>query len=211
MSLPSGAEIAAALRGLAAALRGDPAALSWYDLSVDGFWRSFWPPLIAAAAYFAILQPGVIEGAIEGAIEGVIEGAVDSADGLAGMEASRLGFSLVQAVLFLASWLIYLAAMVVLCRAFRLTDRFAVFVTLYNWAQGIVSMISVPVLAATQWGLLPAGAMAGWNFVLLFVWLYVVAQIARVTFGATPILAMGIAALDLGIALLLHGLAGSLL
>lgn len=188
MTLPSGAEIGAALRGLAAVLRGDPAAPGWYDLSADGFWRSFWPPLIAAVAYFVILEPSPIENAGEAI----------------GTEGGRIGYMLVQAGQFLAAWIIYLVAMVFLCRAFQLTGRYAVFVTLYNWAQGIVSMASVPVLAATQWDLLPAGTMAGWNFTMLFVWLYVVAQVARVTLGAAPLLAMAIAALDLAIAVLLH-------
>jgi len=56
MALPNRAEIAAALKGLALLLRGDARALQFYDLSLDGFWRSFGLPLFCLAVYL-ILQP----------------------------------------------------------------------------------------------------------------------------------------------------------
>lgn len=190
MTLPGGAEIAAALCGLAAVLRGDPAAPSWYDLSADGFWRSFWPPLIATAAYLLLLEPSAIE--------------ISSA--LTGTEHDRISYMLMQAGQFLLAWFAYLAVILALCRAFQLTGRYAVFVTLYNWANGITTAVSVPVLAASQWGLLPAGTLGGWNFTLLIVWLYVVAQIARLALGAPALVAVTAAALNLAVTLVLHGM-----
>jgi hypothetical protein len=56
MALPHRAEITAALKGLALLLRGDARALQFYDLSLDGFWRSFGLPLFCLVCYL-ILQP----------------------------------------------------------------------------------------------------------------------------------------------------------
>lgn len=190
MALPGRTEIAAALRGLGLALRGDPRALQYYDLSADGFWRSFLIPLVAAACYFLLHQPNEAE--------------------LAGWEDNRLGYGLVQAGQYVSAWIAYLAAILLLMRGFQLKGSFPAFVVLYNWAQAITVAATLPVLAASQWGLLPDGTMAGWHFTLLIVWLYIVAQLARLALGAGLAAAMAAAALDLAVTVLLHRLVAML-
>lgn len=184
MAFPGGAEIAAALRGLGLVLRGDARALQFYDLSADGFWRSFLLPLIAAALYFYLQQPGEAE--------------------LAGWEGSALGYGLVQAGQYVSAWIAYLAAILLLVRGFQLTGSYPAFVVLYNWAQAITVAASLPVLAASQAGLLPEGTLAGWHLALLFAWMYIVAQLARLALGAGLGAAMAAAALDLAVTVLLH-------
>lgn len=186
MALPSGAEIGAALRGLGMVLRGNPEALYWYDMSADGFWRSFWLPLLAALCYFLLQEPNPAV--------------------LAAWDGSRIGPVLVDAGQYLSAWILYLLAMVLLCRAFQLTARYAAFVIVYNWSQAIVTAASLPVLVASRWDWLPAGTLAGWHFTMLFVWLYVVAQAARLALGAPALAAVMAAGLDLAVTVLLHRL-----
>ncbi|HEX6956355.1 MAG TPA: hypothetical protein VF194_00070 [Ferrovibrio sp.] len=190
MALPRSPEILAAIRGLGLVLRGDPQAPAWYDLSIDGFWRSFWPALIAAGLYFAVLEP--------------------SAEDLAAW-GSHIGFALGEAGQYLTAWVAYLAVMVLLCRAFHLTGRYAVFVVLYNWAQAIINGVSLPVMLAENWGLLPPGALIGWELALLLLWLYTVAQIARTALGASLMVAVTAAALDLAATILVDRAIGALL
>lgn len=180
----SGAEIAAAFRGLGLVLRGDPRALQFYDLSADGFWRSFLPPLLAAGLYFLLLDPGEVE--------------------LAGWDDNRIGYGLTQAGQYLSAWIAYLAAILLLMRGFQLKGSYPAFVVLYNWAQAITVAATLPILAASQWDLLPAGTMAGWHFTLLIAWLYIVAQLARLALGAGLAAAAAAAALDLAVTVLLH-------
>jgi len=184
MALPGRAEIAAALRGLGLVLRGDPRALQYYDLSADGFWRSFLLPLIAAALYFSLQQPSEAE--------------------LTGWEGNAFGYGLVQAGQYVSAWIAYLAAILLLVRGFQLKGSYPAFVVLYNWAQAITVAASLPVLAASQAGLLPEGTLAGWHLALLLAWTYIVAQLARLALGAGLGAAMAAAALDLAVTVLLH-------
>jgi hypothetical protein len=186
MALPNRAEIAAALKGLALLLRGDARALQFYDLSLDGFWRSFGLPLFCLAVYL-ILQPvNPVQAEIW-------------AD-------NRLGFLLMQGLEYLLAWAAFLVAMAAISRGFGLGHRYAVFVVLYNWAQAIVTAASLPILAGSLIGLLPLGVLAGWSTGILLLWLYIVLQAARIGLGASLSLAVGAAFLDLAISLLVHRL-----
>lgn len=190
MTLPSRAEIVAAVKGLGLLMRGDARALLCYDLSLDGFWRSFWPPLLALIAYALLMQPDA--------------GDADS------WGDDRLGFALVEGVKFLLAWALYFALIAGLSRLFHLGERFAIFVVLYNWAQAITTVATLPVLAGASWGLLPAGTLAGWSTALLLAWLYIVVRVARAGLGATLSLALAVSALDLMVSVAVHRLVESL-
>lgn len=185
MGFPTRLEMTAALRGFAAVLRGEADALRHYDLSVDGFWRSFWPALLLTVPYVLLLEPLVAA---------------------AGEDAGGVGYIAGQGLLQLANWFVYLGLMIVLCRAFGLTGRYAAFVVLYNWAQAIAILATLPVLALTQWGLLPPGTPLGWSGILLLVWLYAVVRMARIALGAPLPAALMAALLDLAVTVLLHRL-----
>jgi len=183
MALPSWGECTAALRGFAAVLRGDARALDCYDLSVDGFWRSFWPVLLLTVPYTLLLEP-------------LAEAAGAPAAGFAALAG--------QAILQLATWLGYVVLMIVFSRAFGLTGRYAAFVILYNWAQAIVMLATLPVLALTEWGLLPPGTPLGWSGLLLLLWLYAVTRIARIALAAPLGVSLLAALLDLAVTVILH-------
>lgn len=186
MALPLKGEIAAAVKGLGFVLRGDGRALMCYDLSLDGFWRSFWLPLLTLVAYALLMQPEGSEVAYWGD------------DGT--------GFALTQGLKFLLAWAVYFAVMAGLSRLYALGDRFSVFVILYNWAQGITTAATLPILLAANWDLLPSGTLTGWSTALLFAWLFIVYRIARLGLGAAMPLAIAAAVLDLSTSLLLHRL-----
>lgn len=184
MALPLKDEVAAATRGLGFVLRGDGRALFCYDLTLDGFWRSFWLPLATLVAYALLMQPEGIE-----------------ADYWAGNE---IGFAVAQGLKFLLAWAVYFAVMAGLSRLYGLGNRFSVFVILYNWAQGITTAVTLPILLAANWDLLPGGALTGWSTALLFVWLFIVFRVARLGLGAALPLAIAASVLDLSTSLLLH-------
>lgn len=191
MAFPSGAEIRAAVKGLGLLLRGDERALHCYDLSLDGFWRSFWLPLALLVAYAVIMQPTAVE--------------------LAVFDDSHTAYILAQAVKFLLGWVAYFALIGGISRIFGLSPRFGIFVILYNWAQAITTAATLPILAGVSWGILPASVLTGWSTALLLAWLYIVMRIARHGLGATWSLALAISALDLLISLAMHRLVDLLL
>lgn len=191
MAPPPRGEIFAAIGGLGLLLRGDGRALLAYDFSESGFWRSFRWPFLALLAYVALMRPDAVE--------------------LAAWNDDMLAFNLTRGVEFLLAWMLYLAAMAGLSRAFGLGDRFAVFTVLYNWAQAIVTAASLPLLAGTSFGLLGPGVLSGWSTALLLIWLYIVARAARLGLGAGWSLAAAAAALDLAVSILMHRLAALLI
>lgn len=186
MALPSSAEIRSAVKGLGLLLRGDERALHCYDLSLDGFWRSFWLPLLLLVVYALVMQPTAVE--------------------LAAYDDDRAFYMLVQAVKFLLGWVAYFALIAGISRIFGLGGRFGIFVILYNWAQAITTAATLPILAGVSWDLLPASVLTGWSTALLLVWLYIVVRVARHGLGATLPLAITISTLDLLVTLVIHRL-----
>lgn len=184
MALPLRRELAAAVAGLGLLLRGDGRALLQYDVSESGFWRSFRWPLFTLLAYVLLMQPDVAELAVWGD--------------------NTVGYALARGAEFLFAWFIYLFLIAGLSRAFGLGNRFAVFVVLYNWAQAITTAATLPLLAATAFGLLGPRILQGWSTALLLAWLYIVARIARIGLGAAWSLALGVAIFDLLVSILLH-------
>jgi hypothetical protein len=180
MALPSRDECRAALRGFALLLRGEARAVAFYDLSVEGVWRSFWPGLLLTLPYVLLLP---------------------AADPAIPADAAALAG---QFLLQIAVWFVYLAAMMVFGRAFGLTARYAVFVVLYNWGQAVLLLATLPVLGLTAAGLLPAGVPDGWAGMLLLLWLYAVTRMARIGLGAPLGIALLAAVLDPAVTVLLH-------
>ena len=191
MAFPTGAEIRAATKGLGLLLRGDERALLCYDLSLEGFWRSFWLPLVLLLAYVLIMRPDAAE--------------------LAAYDGDVTYYMLLQAVKFLLNWIAYFALIAGISRLFGLTERFGIFVILYNWAQAITTAATLPILAGATWGLLPGSVLAGWSTALLLAWLYIVMRVARHGLGASLSLAIAISALDLLVTLAMHRLVDLLL
>lgn len=191
MALPSSAEIRSAIKGLGLLLRGDDRALLCYDLSLDGFWRSFWLPLALLVAYVLIMRPEAAE--------------------LAAYDGDMTSYMLLQAVKFLLGWAAYFALIGVVSRMFGLSQRFGIFVILYNWAQAITTAATLPILALVSWDLLPLSVLAGWSTALLLAWLYIVARTGRHGLGGTWPLAITISSLDLLITLVMHRLVDMLL
>lgn len=191
MALPSSAEIRSAVKGLGLLLRGDDRALHCYDLSLDGFWRSFGLPLALLVAYVLIMRPEAAE--------------------LAAYDGDMTYFMLLQALKFLLGWAAYFALIGLVSRMFGLSQRFGIFVILYNWAQAITTAATLPILAAVTWDLLPVSVLAGWSTALLLAWLYIVVRIGRHGLGGTWPLAITISSLDLLVTLLMHRLVDLLL
>ena len=188
MALPSREECRAALHGFIALLRGAPHAPGYYDLSVEGVWRSFWPALLLMVPYTLLLP------------------AIDPGVGAAGP-----GLLLGEFALQLVIWAAYLLVMMVFCRAFGLTARYAVFAVLYNWGQAVILLVTLPVMLLAAAGLLPVTVVQNWFILLLLFWLFAVTRMARIGLGAPLGIAILAGLLDPAITELLHRLVDLLL
>lgn len=172
--MPSREEIERALWGAWLLLRRDPAAFAQFDLSVEGFWRSFFAAVLAAPAYAVLV---VDQHMLRGTDAGV--GALAASEVLA-YGLGWVHFPLVA--LFLTRW-------------FDLTDRYVPLIVASNWAAvlqvafflGVLafSKLMPPALAAV---LLTAATLA----VLTYQWLVI-----RISLESTPGLALGFLVADM--------------
>jgi hypothetical protein len=110
--MPSYAEIQRALQGAWLLARGDTRGMMLFDLSVEGFWRSFAAALLAAPAYALVLleQYAVLGGP------------------------ENLGTAVVAEILaYACGWLAFPMAAIVLTRLLGLGARYVPLVVASNW------------------------------------------------------------------------------
>lgn len=121
--MPSTLEITRALYGAWRFARLDRGALQWFEVSVEGFWRSFFA--------FAIVVPGfAVLMVIEHTEFPVAAGAprIIAIDGIA----------------YVVQCVAYPLAMVFLCRAIGRWDRYVGFVVALNWSVVLQMALIVP-------------------------------------------------------------------
>lgn len=110
--MPSRAEILHALQGAWLLAKGDPSGLDWFDLSVEGFWKSFAAMLLAAPAYAVLL--------------------LDQYARLGWPQ--HLGGSLAaETAAYLAGWLAFPLAAIFLTRFLGLAGRYVPLIVAVNW------------------------------------------------------------------------------
>lgn len=180
--IPSAAEIRRGLAGALAILRREPGAMALFDLTADGFFRSFAAMLVAAPAY-ALIVLGRI-----------------SAEGSAVALPLAL---LVEAIGYVAGWLAFPVAAGLVLHGLGQGRRLVPLVVAGNWAAVLqVGFVLVALLLAA---LLPGPTGAAVTTTatlaaLAYQWLVV-----RTALEAPGSVAAGFVLLDIVVSLLVHG------
>lgn len=188
--MPSSREVIAALYGAWRLARLDAGGMRWFDISIGGFWRSFFAAALAAPGYAYLVTLDLDEEA---------------------WSADPLWMVLVEGVTYLLAWAALPVLAIFLTRLFALTDRYIGFIIAYNWAAVLQTalFVAVTVLAAT--GLVPAGLgavliLAATVLIILYQWF-----IARTALETTALIAAGFVATDIVAALAIDAAAEALL
>lgn len=177
--------IAETLRSLQAAWRlacFDVKGLAQFDISVGGFWRSFFAAVVALPIYAIALIPQ-LERATDGAL-----------------------FLTVEAIHYVAAWTAFPLVMIPVVRFLRLTPRYIPYIIAVNWTSVLQLVLFLPLN-----GLALFGSLQGDGGALLFtlaltlscIYRYFVARVALETTMGT---ALALVALDVVLGLLLTGL-----
>jgi len=121
-----GAEIVRSIVGAVRIALLDPAASAWFNLTLQGFRRSFLAPLLLAPFFLLIV---LLEAA----------GAEETADpgALAVMRVLSYGLGVVAFPLL----------MIPIAKAFQLTDAYVRYIILWNWSSVPLSLVTLPVMA----------------------------------------------------------------
>jgi len=129
------AEIIRSIDGAVRLLWGDPQAVNRLNLTVEGFWHSFFAAALVAPAYALMLILADVRG---------------TASGLAGWRLMASG-----TLVYLVGWIIVALVALIFCRAFDLERRFVPLVVALNWSSVVQMAIYLPVLAVAT--VLPRG------------------------------------------------------
>ncbi len=187
--MPSTLEITRALYGAWRFARLDRGALRWFELSVEGFWRSFFAFAIVAPGYAVLVY-------IEHAEAPVAAGAprIFAVDGIA----------------YVLQCVAYPLAMVYLCRAIGRWDRYVGFVVALNWSVVLQMALIVPARLLAASGVAAGAGDTLFYFaviaVLLYQWFITVTALEVSGWTAT-----GAVALDVLIGRIVGDLASGLL
>jgi hypothetical protein len=166
-------EIRHALAGALSLASLDRGGMKHFDLSADGFWRSFAAIAFGVPFFLVLLFLG----------ETMAPGAAG-----AGAVLELLAYGI--------SWIGFLLLLIPFSRAAGLSHNYAAFVVAFNWCQLLVIVAMVPILGLAAADILPGGTI---GFILIgfavaalgYLWF-----IARVALGASPLLAIAVVALD---------------
>ena len=152
----------------------DRGGMAFFDVSYEGFWRSFAIYVLVLPAYLflAVARPG--------------DGGGQDIDALL----------LAKTLSFAASVIAFPVAMIAVSRAFSLQAHYVPFIVAYNWGQIVV--VAVAVVLAAMGNLLPLGRAIELTLsIALRLWsLYFLWFIARVALQASGQTAAAVTALE---------------
>jgi len=177
LSLPGRSEIERGLFGAWRIARTDPQALRWFDLSADGFYRSFTAMLLVLPVWLVLV-------------------ALDRAPPDAEFVPPLALELAVQTVAFVFGWAGFAALMLPVAMLLRLQERYVAYIVASNWAQVLQLAALLPAVLLAASGVLPEPAGAGLLAAVTLLLLVYAGQIARAGLGCRIVEAVGIVALQ---------------
>jgi hypothetical protein len=190
-------EVTRSIHGAWRIARMDPGALKFFDLSIDGFWRSFIALLIVAPFYIMFLilnhgnQPGL--------------------ELPTGPVVSTEFYVTVKLIAYIIGWLAFPLIMVPISRLLDLSQNYVAYVIVWNWSNVLVMAVILPTVL-----MFPPATEAGQSAKLILMaaqisMLFYGFVVARAGLQCKVLTAVGIVVLDLLLSLLVSLMAGRLL
>lgn len=178
-------DVAAATAGLAGAwrlARLDRNGMRYFDVTVDGFWRSFQAAVIAAPIYLVLVLLRTDDHPLS---------------------ADPVRATLIEAIGYVIDWTAFPLAAWYLCRAFNCSSRYLGFIIAYNWANVLQMVVFLPVALLSAGGVLPGGLVSLLALALTAAVIYYQYFITRTALGVDVLPALGFVATAFIIDLLL--------
>ena len=177
--IPPAREIASSLRAAWRLLFLDAGAMAGFNLSLAGFWRSFFAAVLALPYYVVMLwQP--------------------HAEGLIGLDAAVAAY--------LLGWLLFPLVAAVLSHILRLGSNYFAYIIAFNWAGALVLQPFLLLALLHQGGVIDEGIYNTMSMVLFFVTLWYGWAIARIGLGAGIVTACGFVILSTLLEVLVNAL-----
>lgn len=181
--MPSWAEVISSLNGVLLLARRDTDGYRYFNLTAEGFWRSFAAVLFVAPIYFILAEAAVQIAPTEEGAEPV---------------ARDVGtFYFGKALTLTLDWIAFPVAMVFVTRILDLTRNYATFIIAFNWSSVLVfAVVNLPVILYAA-GLLDAAATGFFGLVLLIPVLMFRWFVARTALDTTGLIASAVVLLEM--------------
>lgn len=188
--MPSRRDVVAALYGAWRLMRFDSGGMAWFDISIAGFWRSFFAAIPVAPFYAIVVALELAER----------------------VEPYDLGWAIVVwIVAYAAGWAAFPIVAIFITRLLRLSQGYVPFIIAYNWASVPQTLVWFLVIMIGAAHLAPP-ALA--EFLLLAAFLYILVYqwfVTRTALETTGLTAAGIVILQVLIDVLIQRGASSLI
>lgn len=164
----------------------DERAWSKFDLTVDGFFRSF-------AAMIPVIPLNIF---IDLASVKLANGRRAEMGEALSTRLYGLDDAVFSTVTLIAQWLIFPIVTLVLLRFLQLSQRYSALIIAHNWATVVVVLVNLPAIVLFALGLASVDQVLNINFVVLGLTLYYRFYITQTALDAGWSLAAGITLLD---------------
>jgi len=180
--------------------RFDSKAISEFDRSFEGFFRSFFAVVLCAPLYIIVLMA-------ERNVAADVATQMPSM-GISPISELSTAVFLIEGIAYLASWAVFPLAMIGITQLIGTGQRYVPFVIAYNWSACIVLAITVVPYIVYLAGVLPLALLLILYypitiFALVYRW-----RIARDALETTPWNAAGVVIFDVLLSILIAVLAG---
>lgn len=187
--MPTLREIVMSIYGAWRLARLDANGMSYFDISVEGVWRSFFAAVMIAPFYALMLAVRFP---------------------LTGGDVDPLLFVLAEGVAYVVSWVAYPVVLVSLTQAMGCRERFPAYLVAYNWSMILQNALFLPIGILGATGAIPGDAASFlWLIALVAVLVYTW-FIARTALALPPFTCVGIVVLDIALSFLVSAIADGL-
>ena len=190
-------EITKSINGAWRIARMDQNALNYFNMSIEGFWRSFLAVLIVVPLYvvFLVLNLGQLSG-------------MELPTGSATSKELYVAIKLAAHIL---GWLAFPVVMIPISRLMDLSQSYVPYIIVWNWSNVLVMAVILPAVL-----LFPPSAQSGQSAKLILMAAQITVLfygylVARAGLQCKILTALGVVMLDLLLGLLFNLLAGRLL
>jgi hypothetical protein len=185
--MPSAQEIQSSVRGALRLFLFDPRGVAAFNVSIEGFWHSFFAAVLAAPIYFAVVIIG----------RDLAKGLIDTAVMDGPLVVPSLRETLVAEVVgYPVSFVAFPIAMIGLSRLLKVTGRYVPYVIAYNWSSVVVVTLRLLPLVLFSAGIVGAQATTTPIFVSFLAIMIYRWYLARVVLGVAGITAFGLVLID---------------
>lgn len=188
--MPSTREIIFALYGAYRLARLDKGGVAYFDISVPGFWKSFFAAVIVAPFYGLLLYQRYA----------------------AGLEGSQpLRYVAVEAIAYVILWVAFPLVMASMARILDRERQYMGYIIVYNWAQILENAVHLPLtyLGATE--IAPTDMVNALQLIVLTVLLAYTGFITVTVLEVTVMTAVGVVFLDFVMSVFINAIAFSMI